>query len=77
MTQQTLEEVAKEIFKGEYVSNRIDIVPIWREGFIYGAKWQQEQEKNNYNEQDMKIAFDANIKDWISFEEFIEQFKKK
>ncbi len=38
---------------------------------------QQEQDKNKYSEEDIKIAFDANIKDWISFEEFIEQFKKK
>lgn len=37
----------------------------------------QEQDKNKYSEEDIKIAFDANIKDWISFEEFIEQFKNK
>lgn len=30
-----------------------------------------------YSEEDMRISFDANIKDWTSFEEFIEQFKKR
>ena len=36
-----------------------------------------QQDKKKYSEEDMKIAFNANIKDWISFEEFIEQFKNK
>ena len=35
------------------------------------------KQEEGYSEQDMKIAFEANIKDWISFEEFIEQFKNK
>ena len=33
--------------------------------------------ERSYSEEDMKIAFNSNIKDWISFEEFIEQFKNK
>jgi hypothetical protein len=84
MTQQTLEEVAKEIYKGEYVCNGIDIVPIWREGFIYGAKWQQEQDKNNYNEQDMITAIQYTINNFfngklagLNSEEIFEQFKNK
>jgi hypothetical protein len=36
--QETLEEAAKEIYKGEYVCNGIDIVPAWRQGFVQGAK---------------------------------------
>jgi len=44
------------------------------DSFIAGNKHKQER---SYSEQDMKIAFDANIKDWISFKEFIEQLKNK
>jgi hypothetical protein len=41
---------------------------------FFGGERKQEK---SYSEEDMKIAFDANIKDWISFKEFIEQFKNK
>lgn len=34
----------------------------------------ERQAKRMYSDSDMRIAFDANIKDWISYEEFIEQF---
>ena len=37
----------------------------------------QEQNDKFYSKEDMKIAFKSNIKDWISFEEFIETFKNK
>ena len=40
---ETLKEVAKEIFKEEYICNGIDIAPAWREGFVTGAKWQDER----------------------------------
>lgn len=40
-------------------------------------KYGFQKQEQMYSEEDMKIAFDANIKDWISFEEFIEQFKNK
>jgi hypothetical protein len=43
---ETLEEVAKEIFKEEYICNGIDIAPAWREGFVTGAKWQAERMYN-------------------------------
>ena len=40
---ETLKEVAKEIFKEEYICNGIDIAPAWREGFVTGAEWQAER----------------------------------
>ena len=43
---ETLEEVAKEIFKEEYICNGIDIAPAWREGFVTGAEWQAERMYN-------------------------------
>ena len=45
-----------------------------KEIFIEGAKWQQER---SYSEEDLKEAFGMNDKDWICFEEWFEQFKKK
>lgn len=55
MEKETLEGVAKEVFKGEYICNGIDIVPAWREGFVTGAKWQQEQ---MYDDEDMMFAYE-------------------
>ena len=53
-------------------------------GYIDGAKWQQEQDRNKYSEEDMKHAFfsgcqsERQIKPRVKcWEEFIEQFKKK
>jgi hypothetical protein len=55
-------------------------------GFIEGAKWHQEQDKNKYNEEDLKEAFrvgfnvgynDAESPSYLKFEEWIEQFKNK
>jgi hypothetical protein len=66
--QETLEEAAEKWF------NKDGFYPDPKQGFISGAKWQQQ---NSYSEEEMKISFEANVKDWISFEEFIEQFKKK
>ena len=58
MKKETLEEAAKENFKGEYVCNGIDIVPAWRHGFVVGAKWQQEQDKKMYSEEEvLQILF--------------------
>ena len=47
MKQETLEEISKEMYKGEYICNGIDLIPVWREGFILGAKWQQDKSKQN------------------------------
>ena len=55
-------------------------------GFIEGAKWQQEQDKKMYSEEDMRTAFNTDNRIWsnrfqdydeVDFEEWFEQFKKK
>ena len=88
MKQETLEEAAKNTFKGEYICNGIDIVPAWREGFVTGAKWKQER---MYSEEEVKfierlISFywteynsehPNNLKEFELSKNILEQFKKK
>ena len=86
MKKETLKEVAKEIFKEEYICNGIDIAPAWREGFVTGAKWQAER---MYSEEDLKhLEFiygrlvdvhneNPNYDYILKFKSIIEQFKKK
>lgn len=49
------------------------------EGIEIGAKWQQEQDKNKYSEEDLKEAFSMGRlgKTDMSFKEWFEQFKNK
>jgi hypothetical protein len=51
-----------------------------------GAKWQQEQDKKLYSEEDMKEAFrvgfnvgynDEESPSYLTFEEWIKEYKKK
>jgi hypothetical protein len=56
-------------------------------GIVKGSKWQQEQDKKLYSEEDMKYAFDSGRvrltfdkeRPFVfkNYEEFIEQFKNK
>jgi hypothetical protein len=55
MKQETLEEISKEMYKGEYICNGIDLIPVWREGFILGVEFQQER---SYGEEDLKYAYE-------------------
>jgi hypothetical protein len=56
---------------------------LWREGVEFGAKWQQEQDNKMYSEEEAKTIWRAGQEYWktsgesITFEELIEQFKKK
>jgi hypothetical protein len=80
MKKETLEEAAK--FNYDNKTSRIPVPTshwinsefLQIQNFKEGVKWQQER---SYSEKDMKEAFEANIKDWICFEEFIDTFKKK
>ena len=78
MKKETLEEAAEnyaEEYKGEEQDPWFD--------FMEGAKWQQEQDKNKYseeevfkllkefNKQKLKLGNNFNVKEWF------EQFKKK
>jgi predicted nuclease with TOPRIM domain len=74
--QETLEEAA-ERYDSQYYNK------IWKElrpAFIAGAKWQQEQDKNKYSEDDLKDAYmeggDCDTQ-YKTFQEWFEQFKNK
>jgi hypothetical protein len=88
----TLEEAAERLQKDKYgifISKDADVKgqfvidtakAAFLSGMIEGAKWHQD--KNKYSEEDMRKAFKSssltNVLDvYDSFEEFIEQFKKK
>ncbi len=88
MKQETIEETAKRLY--EYQSQNPPytiITPKAKiEGFIEGAKWQQEQDKNKYSKEDMlNFAWFLieNIGQYscdrtAHFEgKYLEQFKKK
>ena len=45
--------------------------------FKNGAKWQQEQDKNKYSEEDLEVAFFEGRENNLSFNEWFKQFKKK
>jgi hypothetical protein len=70
----TLEEVAEKFYPG--VDRQVD-----RMLFIKGAKWQQEQDKNKYSEEEvLEILFELSCNsdtDKEEVEEWFEQFKKK
>ena len=75
--QETLEEVAKKIYGSE------ELKDVEYYAFIYGAKWQQEQDKKRYSEEEVEtIARDAysmgrnNILIGV-FNKWFKQYKKK
>jgi hypothetical protein len=78
MKQETLEEVAENYFNN--FTKRKE-----KFAFIDGAKWQQEQNKNKYSEEDMKSSFqvgfnvgynDEESPSYLTFEEWFEELKK-
>lgn len=70
--QETLEEVAKNYANyNEQIHNAI------KEAVKFGAKWQQQQNKNLYSEEDLEQAhFEGKLKKQ-SFKEWFNQFKKQ
>ena len=78
MKQETLEEVAE--YYSRITLNKGNLMnSLQVNGFIAGAKWQQEQDKNKYSEEDLKSAFfnGGDMKDIEEFNHWFEQFKKK
>jgi len=82
---ETLEEAAEKYasythINGEKVEIGRYFDEIKKSHFMAGAKWQQEQEKKMYSEQDMKIAFEIGRSFQLTrennFNEFIEQLNK-
>ena len=55
---ETLEEAAEKYAnkKGDIPTTKLEDA-IFKQGFIDGAKWQQEQDKKLYNEEDLREAF--------------------
>ena len=74
MKQETIEEAAEN----HHVTFTRDLsyAETRKESFIEGAKWQQEQDKNKYSEEDMREAFEWGVAH-ITFEEWLKQHKKK
>ena len=73
LPQQERQETLEELIENEGYPKGIT-QEVWEDGVRLGAKWQQER---SYSEEDLKEAFGMNDKDWICFEEWFEQFKKK
>ena len=69
----TLEESAENFWLNDDSMTDNDRIS-YVNGFKQGAKWQQER---SYSEEDMEIAFGTISTNWISFEQFIKQFKNK
>ena len=78
--QETLEEVAERCFEEMKVLNpKGGIKEIIRMAVNFSAKWQQEQEKNKYSEEeviDILVEFSAELKIISNITKWFEQFKK-
>jgi hypothetical protein len=73
---ETLEEASERNY------NEAGVNAYFNNGFIRGAKWQKEQDKKLYSEEDMKKAFHVGKLNQgregdTSFKNFIEQLKNK
>jgi hypothetical protein len=83
--QETLEEAAERLFPFTKDDSENRIITIKRLFWIEGAKWQQEQDKNKYSEEEVrKIAEEVRwqaignpLEFTKNFEKWFEQFKKK
>ena len=88
---ETLEEAAEKLYPitGEYFDKEFYMVK--RLAFINGAKWQQEQDKNKYSEEEVRDLFKKyqyDLAQWVLRmeddidgkpipTEWFEQYKKK
>ncbi len=79
---ETLEEAAEKYAKQFYYAEDSSA----HNDFIEGAKWQQEQDKNKYSEQDIKSAYNEGAfaqlryrdgKKWVDSNEWFENIKNK
>ncbi|MFY8160829.1 MAG: hypothetical protein ACOVNU_05825 [Candidatus Kapaibacteriota bacterium] len=79
---QTLEEAAETEFFYEY-GKETSVTDGKREAFIEGAKWQQEQEKRRYSDEEVLKILDMFLESILKgeitglTEKWFEQFKKK
>lgn len=81
--QESLEEAIDRISKEDGYDIEGGKVADFVDGMVKGAKWQQEQNKSLYSEEEARIIWKAGQEYWktsgasITFEELIEQVKKK
>ena len=82
--EQTIEQASEYYAHNYFDMHETNNYQALKQGFINGAKWQQDQNKNLYSEEDMyKLMYE--YQEWlvltlepvIPFEEWFEQFKKK
>jgi hypothetical protein len=78
---ETIEEAAKN-----YANYNEQINKAVQEAVKFGAKWQQEQDKNKFSEEDIKSAYNEGAfaqlryrdgKKWVDSNEWFSQFKKQ
>jgi hypothetical protein len=80
--QETIEEAAERLSELQEGTYTIQHKTTYQHGFIDGAKWQQQQDKNKYSEEEViKILISylhyLTTNDNRTSEEWFEQFKKK
>jgi hypothetical protein len=86
MKKETIEEVANKIYPNDEYDNETycDLGELYREKWLEGAKWQQEQDKNKYSEEEviellhsrMRYTLGEDYKEMTTIDWF-EQYKKK
>jgi hypothetical protein len=74
--QETLEEFAKQEAIKQYSEDTFGNL-IVRKSIEKGIKYQQEQDKKMYSEEDLRTAYNAENEGWVGFDFWFEQFKKK
>jgi Arc/MetJ-type ribon-helix-helix transcriptional regulator len=74
MEKETLEEfIKKQLALGKYQDQESAI----KHSIELGAKWQQEQDKKLYSEEDLRSAYNAESEGWVGFDLWFKQFKNK
>lgn len=78
---ETLEEAAKYYAHNYFQMHETNNYKALNQGFVAGAKWQQEQDKKMYSKEDLRNAYRwgtlVNQGTKEHFNEWFEQFKKK
>jgi hypothetical protein len=87
MEKETIEQAAKYYAHNYFVMQETNNYKALKQGFEAGAKWQQEQDKNKYSEEEVRELFKQYKEEFsiyrnlqilnIQFEDWFEQVKKK
>jgi hypothetical protein len=74
---ETLEESAEYYAHNYFEMHDTNNYKALKQGFEAGAKWQQEQDKNKYSEEDMKEMYSYGYNNFLPLEEAFKQLKNK